>query len=472
MSGVRWKPGSTRLWAVYAGGFLGPFGGTMVTPMLPQLRRALHTSLGTAAWSITGYQIAFAASMVMSGTLAERWGRRRTIRAAYVLYPLASLVCAVAASTPAFLFGRVLQGVANAFISPLLLASLWDAVPRSRLGPALGIFASMQAAGQAFAPLIGGLLTVIDYRLAFLVSMLAAAGLSLAPLPSTCDQTVAAARPAFPARWRALLNRRLAIAGLVSFGLYLTAYGVMLLAALLAADRFGLGPAGSGLVVAAFGLAGLVSGSPLGHLSDRLGTIRFGAGCMVVLAAGATLIGHAGNVVELIVLVAVSGTCSTGARILVNSLAVTSTPSNRSGATSITLSSLFLGSATAPLVCIPAYHAGHERGLLVAGSGAATAAGLLVLTHWRRRRRQPRPWRSTLAGPAPRPLATQLTANADPVHTPRTNPVRARSATQSAGRAKPGSRAARSGVRRRASPPANQPRRRPTARRPAPDPGI
>jgi hypothetical protein len=43
----------TRLWAFYAGGFLGQFGGAMVTPMLPELSAALDTSLSTAASSLT-----------------------------------------------------------------------------------------------------------------------------------------------------------------------------------------------------------------------------------------------------------------------------------------------------------------------------------------------------------------------------------------------------------------------------------
>lgn len=50
-----------RLWPFNAGGFLGPFGGAMVTPMLPELADGLGTSLSVAAWALSVYMIPFAA---------------------------------------------------------------------------------------------------------------------------------------------------------------------------------------------------------------------------------------------------------------------------------------------------------------------------------------------------------------------------------------------------------------------------
>jgi MFS family permease len=379
-----------RLWAFYAGGFLGPFGGAMVTPMLPELSAGLHTSLSTAAWSLTIYLIPFAAVLLISGTLAEAWGRARTVRAAYLGYAVASFVCALAPTADIFLTGRALQGVANAFTSPLLVAAISDAVPRAALGRALGRYGSLQAAGQAFAPLVGGAAAALDYRWAFVASALAALGLAFVP-PRDQDPVRAGgpagagAAPAGLSRWRALANRRLALACAVAFGLYLSTTGLMLLVALLAGDRFELGPDARGLVVAAFGSAGLLTGGLLGRVADRVSPAGLGAGALVGLAVTTAAAGFAPAVWLLAAVVAVAGVASTAARVVVNTLAVTSTPSNRGGATSMTLSWQFLGSALAPLAFLPVYHRDGTLSLVVAASGALAAAGLLAVVSVRRR---------------------------------------------------------------------------------------
>jgi ACDE family multidrug resistance protein len=153
----------------------------MVTPMLPELRDGLHTTLTTAAWGLTAYMIPFAALMLFSGTLGEHWGRARTVRIAYAVYAVASLGCALAPTAMPFLAGRGLQGAANAFTSPLLVAAISDLVAADRLGRSLGRFASLQAAGQAFAPLVGGAAAAFDYRWAFVASAAAAVLLAAAP---------------------------------------------------------------------------------------------------------------------------------------------------------------------------------------------------------------------------------------------------------------------------------------------------
>ena len=67
-----------------------------------------------------------------------------------------------------------------------------------------------------------------------------------------------------------------------------------------------------------------------------------------------------------------------GSRIVVNNLAVTSTPANPDGATSMSMSWMFLGSALAPLLCIPAYGAGVMLGFAVTAVGAGLAAALIL----------------------------------------------------------------------------------------------
>ena len=142
---------------------------------------SLGVSVATAATSLTAYLVPFAALMLISGTLAERFGRRRTVQVGYIFYTLASIGCALAPSFAVLMIARVVQGGSNAFTTPVLVAAVSDATPRERLGRALGLFGSMQATGQAMAPLVGGLAASVDWRLAFWGTALVSALLALLP---------------------------------------------------------------------------------------------------------------------------------------------------------------------------------------------------------------------------------------------------------------------------------------------------
>ncbi|MDN5930060.1 MAG: MFS transporter, partial [Pseudonocardia sp.] len=79
---------------------LGPFGGGVTVAMLPELGVSFGIPAAEASVSLTAYLLPFAAVMLVSGTLGERWGRRRTVVAGYGLYVVASLICVLATAWP------------------------------------------------------------------------------------------------------------------------------------------------------------------------------------------------------------------------------------------------------------------------------------------------------------------------------------------------------------------------------------
>lgn len=375
------KPAAPTLWPLYAGGFLGPFGGSMVTTMLPELSRGLHTSVATASSALTWYMIPFALLMIVSGTLAGRWGEARTVRRAYLLYALGSIVSVVATSAGPFLLGRAVQGAANAFTTPLLISMIAGLAPPARIGRSLGVYASLQGAGQAFAPLVGGVAAGWDYRLAFAAAAAAAAVLAIVtPAPRHRPQGDPARNLSEADRWRALRNWPLVRVSGTAFTLQFASTGVMLLAALVASDRFGLSPAGRGLVVAAFGVAGLLTGRLSGHLTDRLGLLPVGGGALVILGVATALATDASWLWLLVLLMGVAGAAATAVRILTQTLGIRSTPANPSGAMSITLAVQFLGTAVAPAL-LPLYDTSPLAAGLVAGAAALLGA-VVIAGRW------------------------------------------------------------------------------------------
>src|SRR3954452_8098299 len=206
----------------YVGGFLGPFGGGVVAVLVPQLRDAFDATTAGVAASIPAYLVPFAAFQLVSGTLGERLGRRRVVRTGCIAYALLAGLAAFVPTLGAFLLVRALQGAANAFLTPLLLAGLADEVPPGQIGRAVGTVAAVQTAAVALSPLCGGVLGAVDWRLAFFVPALVAVALALLP-PAD-----AAPRDEVP-RLRAVMTRRVGLLSGAAFAGYAGVTGVVFL---------------------------------------------------------------------------------------------------------------------------------------------------------------------------------------------------------------------------------------------------
>ncbi len=333
--------------ALYVGGLLGPFGGGLVNTMLPELRDEFGADSRQVGFSLTAYFVPFAVALLVSGTLGERWGRTRTVRTAYFGYAGASLLCALAPTLGVFLAGRALQGAANAFTTPLLLAGLVELSHPDRAGRAVGIYASFQAAGQSLSPILGGVATEVNWRLAFVA--LTGVALLLASSPPPGEPRPGAARPP----WRALLQLRVALLGAAALGASLGCLGVAFLVALRLRDDFGLGAAATGAVLVCFGVAGLLCGTLWGRVIDRVGGRTAGSTAAVLCAVLLVGVGRATTVTQLVVLWTAMGFTASLLTVAIQSLATGVVPANRGGGVSVILAFRFGGLAIAPALWLP-----------------------------------------------------------------------------------------------------------------------
>ncbi|WP_072801826.1 MFS transporter [Rhodococcoides yunnanense] len=364
MSSTRTEPTTRnerlRTSALYAGGFLGPFGGALVASMLPEIGDSLGVSAGSASSSLTAYLLPFALTMLVSGTLGARWGRLRTVRIAYAVYTVASIACAVAPTLEILLAARVVQGCGNAFTTPLLLATLAASTPRARLGRVLGTFGALQAAGQTSAPLVGGLAAEFDWRYAFVVLAIVSAVLGLVGLPRSEDATDTNPRE----RLRDAMRPHVLRIGLVALLGWGALGGLNFLLAYRAEDVFGLSAPQRGLLLTCFGLAGIVTARAVGRLIDRLGarrTVLVGAVVGAVLVA---VVGSVPTVWAVALAWALAGVASQFVLVGVNAAALAG-GSNRGGAVSVVQAFRFSGAAFAPLALTPLYLVHPQAGFLV-----------------------------------------------------------------------------------------------------------
>ncbi|WP_433282864.1 MFS transporter [Pseudonocardia xinjiangensis] len=346
---------------LYAGALLGPFGGGITVAMLPELGASFDVSPATASLSITAYTAPFAAVMLVSGTFGERWGRRRTVVVAYLVYLLASVACLLATTLPLFLAARALQGAANAFTTPLLLAAVAAAAPPQRLGRVLGWFGSMQAAGQTTAPLVGGLAAEVDWRFAFAGVAAVAAVLAATGIPAEGAAAPAAQRPSLRTAWQPVVLR----AGLVAAVGWGCLAGLNFLVALRLEEEFGVGSGARGLLLTGLGVAGLLTARLVGGGVDRIGARRsvlLGAaiGVLVVLGVGLA------PVVWLVgVIWALGGVATQLVLVGVNAMVLGSVAQNPGGAMSVVQAVRFSGAALSPVAITPVYHAEPVAGFVL-----------------------------------------------------------------------------------------------------------
>ncbi len=342
---------------LYAGGFLGPFGGAVTSSILPEIGASFEKSAGAASATLTFYLVPFAGLMLFSGTLAQRWGPQRTVRTAYIVYAVASAICAAAWTFEVLVASRALQGAANAFVTPILLAALAATTPKNKLGRTLGLFASMQAAGQTSAPLVGGLAAEVDWRWAFVVTALVATTLAVLKVPETAPEPKPSLRSAFVPS-----TLRPAFAAFIGWGCL---GGLSFLVAFRLDDAFGLGAGERGVLLTGFGIVGFLTARHIGKAIDR-----FGATTTAITGAtlGAGLIAAVGTTPQAAITViawALTGAASQGVLVGVNALVLQSENANRGGSVSVVQSLRFMGAAVAPLAFVPLYQAHPLAGFLV-----------------------------------------------------------------------------------------------------------
>jgi MFS family permease len=361
---------------LYVGGFLGPFGGAMLAAIIPNVAEGLDASIAQVAAAITTYMVPFAVLQLFSGTLAERVGPRRVVRTGYVAFGLAALACAFAPEIWSFLAARAAMGAANAFLSPILLAALSEVVAPDVLGRTVGTFAAAQTAGLMLAPLLGGLLGEISWRLAFV--LVAVVSVALAIPKRTLGTFVRQARSNGQASLRALLNRWIALLATQAALGYLgfTAIGFVLV--LVGADEFGLGSGARGLLIAGYGVGGILLGRFAGSVVDR-----GGRPATALAGAIACTVGVAGLIVapsawSLGLVYFGIGCASTFVWAGLNTIAVESFPENRAGATSAYSAFKFAGVAIAPLIYVPLFNVDTRLPFVLAAGFSALLAVLVV----------------------------------------------------------------------------------------------
>lgn len=145
---------------------------TIVNVARDTLVKEFDSSASTVSWVLSAYSIVFAAVLLTSGRLADRYGRRRIYTIGLFVFISASAMCGAAPTLELLIVFRLVQAIGGALLVPAALALLLPEYPPDKRSTALGIFVSINSIAAAAGPVLGGtLIDLASWRAAFLVNV-------------------------------------------------------------------------------------------------------------------------------------------------------------------------------------------------------------------------------------------------------------------------------------------------------------
>lgn len=252
-----------------------------IDPLLPVIAAEFDTNVGRTALIVTAYAVPYGLCQLGYGPLGDRLGKLRVMTAALAAFALGTATCAIAPNLASLAALRVLTGAAAAALIPLSLAYIGDHFPYDQRQAALGRYLGAIALGQMLGAGLGGIFgDYFSWRGVFLLYALIALGAWAVLWRASSQAARAPERVASPdgpdARapgpYRRLLGdpaARLILGAVFVEGMFLFS-GLAYLGALLR-ERYGLPYVTIGLMLAGFGLGGLLYSRVAGRLVRRLG---------------------------------------------------------------------------------------------------------------------------------------------------------------------------------------------------------
>ncbi len=146
---------------------------TIVNVALPSIGRSLHAPISGLQWTIDAYTLVLASLLMLSGSTADRLGRRRVFQIGLVLFTLGSLLCSLAPSLGGLVAFRMLQGVGGSMLTPVAMSIIRNVFdePRER-AQAIGFWSATIGVSMALGPVLGGaLVQTVGWRSVFWVNV-------------------------------------------------------------------------------------------------------------------------------------------------------------------------------------------------------------------------------------------------------------------------------------------------------------
>lgn len=138
----------------------------------PHLRGVFSATVSEIAWVSTGYAISSMILMLLSGALAEHFGRKRVYQVGLAVFFLGSLFCVTSETLSSLIIARVIQGIGAGILLPVEMIILRRAFPATMHGLIIGLYGASVMLGPALGPLLGGyFVDNIHWSFVFIINM-------------------------------------------------------------------------------------------------------------------------------------------------------------------------------------------------------------------------------------------------------------------------------------------------------------
>jgi EmrB/QacA subfamily drug resistance transporter len=165
-----------RTWIVSAVVMLGAvmtiLDTTIVNVALATLSHELHSTVSQVQWVVTGYLLALAAVIPVTGWAGKRFGAKQVYLVSVVLFTVGSALCGLATSLPELILFRVLQGFGGGMVMPIGMQMMAEAAGPKRIGRVMSLIAVPMMLAPILGPTIGGVIIQnISWRWIFYVNV-------------------------------------------------------------------------------------------------------------------------------------------------------------------------------------------------------------------------------------------------------------------------------------------------------------
>ncbi|MFG2085919.1 DHA2 family efflux MFS transporter permease subunit [Spirillospora sp. NPDC048824] len=145
---------------------------TVVNVAINDLAKEFNTSLATIQWVATGYTLALATVIPITGWASARFGTKRLYMISLVLFVLGSTLAGLAWSAESLIFFRVLQGLGGGMIMPAGMTIMTQAAGPQRVGQVMSIIGVPMLLGPIMGPILGGwLVDDVSWRWIFFINL-------------------------------------------------------------------------------------------------------------------------------------------------------------------------------------------------------------------------------------------------------------------------------------------------------------